>query len=159
MNYIYIRFAARLQCAETRSLCVLGDDSGFFSTDFDVDCCAQDLGKFLDLELHPDMCEELDDPTNFKLLDYTYQGTSQTRKSKEWILYALCPSSFVLDIGVSMGRLFIQWLEGGWREKFFCRFWEYCQSGYPIPESGSILQDVYCHLKHVIGISVPSIGL
>jgi len=156
INYVYVSFAANLQDAKIQHLTVLGDDSGFFTNKFDIEQCATDFGKYLGVELHPDKCDKTTRPADFKLLGFTYPGGKRHRPTTEWFAMALCPEHYVSDIGTSWSRLYGLFLAGAKYDEKFCRFMNFYQTCWPIPDEFELSRDVRVLLTKVLHIPIPS---
>jgi len=154
VNHVYVEFVALMQGAAVAHICVLGDDSGFFTDRFDLDQAAKDLDKYLNVTMHPSKCDDSGDPGDFKLLGYKYVGGYRTRPTHEWFEMALCPEREIKDLATSFGRLYGMWMAGAKHDYRFCRFMEFYQSGYPVPDTVRIPKEVVRMLNKVLGMSI-----
>nr|QYV43082.1 MAG: RNA-dependent RNA polymerase [Partitiviridae sp.] len=154
VNHVYVVWCALMQEVDIAHICVLGDDSGFFTESFSLEQAAHDLLKYFGVTMHPKKCDDSTDPGNFKLLGYKYIGGFRTRPSREWFELALCPEREVKDLCTSFGRLYGMWIAGARHDYNFSRFMEFYQSGYPVPEQVYIPKEVVRMLSRVLGMNI-----
>jgi len=141
VNYILVDYLTQCQEFPARKLRVLGDDSAFRGpTGFSLARAEGDAGA-VGMVLHPDKCEETDDPSQFKLLGTTYRSGRPHRATEEWFKLALYPESAVSSLAVSFSRLVGLWLGGAMWDRSFCAYMDYYQSCFPCPEEGWFSKD------------------
>jgi hypothetical protein len=129
VNYIYIAYTAEMQEAKILHLTVLGDDSGFTSTRFDLPRACEDL-VLLGASAHPDKCLITDNATQFEMLGFTYTGLKRNRPIEDWFLMSVCPETRVRSPSDSMSRLLGIHYAGARHCKRFCDFFSFFQTCY-----------------------------
>lgn len=154
VNYWYIQYAGLLQNARVRNLSVLGDDSAFTSPDFDLARATSDLAD-IGVVIHPDKVSITDNPNEYVVLGYGYSGCRRRRETGDWFFMALCPERTVTDVRTSFGRLFGIWHAGGKYDLDYCRFLEFFQTCYPVPETVTIPRASRIFVRMTTGVELP----
>jgi len=141
INWILVDFLVHEQDQRPLGLKVLGDDSACHVVDFNVPRAVLVAKETFGMTVNGEKSELSTEVQDFKLLGTRHRKGVPYRESEEWFQLLLYPEFPPRNLEISMSRFVGLWLSGAMYDSLFCDFWDYFQSGFPVPTSGRFTRD------------------
>jgi len=155
VNFMYVKFASLYLGFKVLSLKVLGDDSAAkTSTLADVGQISDLFRSVLQVEVNVAKSIATDDPTQVKLLGFTYGGLERNREFLKWMESFLYPDTDVWSAGESFGRLIGLLLAGGINNPLFCKFFTFFQTCWDLSGGPVFTPATLRALRYASGVSI-----
>nr|BED98276.1 MAG: RNA-dependent RNA polymerase [Aspergillus flavus partitivirus 1]BED98284.1 MAG: RNA-dependent RNA polymerase [Aspergillus flavus partitivirus 1]BED98323.1 MAG: RNA-dependent RNA polymerase [Aspergillus flavus partitivirus 1] len=125
-----------------RELRTNGDDSAFIVSDTYVKNILEDASEFFKvwrMTVKPEKSVVAGTPGEMHISGTTWEALRPTRSTKDWLMMALYPSTFVKDANMAFQRLLGIGIAGAFYDAKYCQFFQYFQTGYDCQHGPNLL--------------------